>query len=56
MLQKATGAHEYASYLASRADKDGSARPDWAHVYLAVLPLLPLHAVKDEAKIGVALR
>ena len=38
------------------ADKDGSARPDWAHVYLAVLPLLPLHVAKDEAKIAVALR
>ena len=40
----------------SRADKDGGARPDWAHVYLAVLPLLPLNAAKDEAKIAVALR
>jgi len=41
---------------APHADKDGGARPDWAHVYLAVLPLLPLHAVKDEARIAVALR
>ena len=38
------------------ADKDSSVRPDWAHVYLAVLPLLPLQAAKDEAKIAVALR
>ena len=44
------------TYGCSRADKDGGARPDWAHVYLAVLPPLPLNAAKDEAKIVVALR
>lgn len=38
------------------AGKEGGVRPDCSHVYLAVLPLLPLHLPKEEAKIAGALR
>ena len=40
----------------SRTGKEGGVRPDWAHVYLAVLPPLPLHSPKEEEKIAGALR
>ena len=34
----------------------GGTRADWTHVYLAVLPALPLHAQADEAAIASDLR
>ena len=30
--------------------------PDWAHVFLSVLPTLPLNTATDEARIAAALR
>ena len=38
------------------AEKGEAARPDWAHVFLSVLPTLPLNALADEARIAAALR
>lgn len=31
------------------------ARPDWVHIFLAALPLLPLHAASAEAAVAAAL-
>ncbi|CAK0731625.1 hypothetical protein CVIRNUC_000020 [Coccomyxa viridis] len=38
------------------AEKGEAARPDWAHVFLSVLPTLPLNTATDEARIAAALR
>jgi hypothetical protein len=43
-------------WLLCAPGKDAGVRPDWAHVFLSVLPLLPLHNPKDRAKIASALR
>ncbi len=40
----------------SPAEKGEAARPDWAHVFLSVLPTLPLNTLADEARIAAALR
>ena len=40
----------------SPAEKGEAARPDWAHVFLSVLPTLPLNVLADEARIAAALR
>jgi len=40
----------------ARAEKADSARADWAHVFLSVLPTLPLAAPGDEARVMAALR
>ena len=40
----------------SSAEKGEAARPDWAHVFLSVLPTLPLNTLADEARIAAALR
>lgn len=37
-------------------EKGEAARADWAHVFLSVLPQLPLSAPADEARIAAALR
>lgn len=31
-------------------------KADWAHVFLSVLPQLPLETVKDETRIALALK
>lgn len=31
-------------------------KPDWAHIYLSVLSVLPLHAARDESRVAAALR
>ena len=31
-------------------------KADWAHVFLSVLPVLPLETVKDETRIALALK
>ncbi len=38
------------------AEKADSARADWAHVYLSVLPTLPLCAPGDEPRVTASLR
>ena len=38
------------------AEKADTARADWAHVYLSVLPTLPLCAPGDEARVTASLR
>ncbi|EIE18073.1 hypothetical protein COCSUDRAFT_26470 [Coccomyxa subellipsoidea C-169] len=37
-------------------EKGEAARADWAHVFLSVLPQLPLNAPADEGRVAVALR
>lgn len=37
-------------------EKGEAARADWAHVFLSVLPQLPLGAPADEGRIAAALR
>lgn len=37
-------------------EKGEAARADWAHVFLSVLPQLPLSALADEGRIAAALR
>lgn len=34
----------------------GGVKPDWAHVYLSVLSVLPLHLPRDEGRVAAALR
>ncbi len=38
------------------AGREGSVRPDWAHIYLSVLSALPLHSPHDETRVASALR
>lgn len=39
------------------AGSEGSGvKPDWAHVYLSVLSVLPLHLPRDEGRVAAALR
>ena len=40
----------------SAGEKGEAARADWAHVFLSVLPQLPLSALADEGRIAAALR
>ena len=40
----------------SPVEKGEAARADWAHVFLSVLPTLPLNTLADEARIAAALR
>ena len=40
----------------SPAEKGEAARADWAHVFLSVLPTLPLNTLADEGRIAAALR
>ena len=48
---------KYVQYVTHpTAEKGEAARPDWAHVFLSVLPTLPLNALGDEARIAAALR
>lgn len=37
-------------------EKGEAARADWAHVFLSVLPQLPLSAIADEVRVAAALR
>ena len=41
--------------VTSFADKE-TMRADWAHVFLSVLPTLPLASAKDEARVAQALK
>lgn len=43
-------------FNACAAEKGEAARPDWAHVFLSVLPTLPLSTVADEGRVAAALR
>lgn len=54
MLKLATDSVLQVYWLAG--EKGEGARADWAHVYLSVLPQLPLSAPADEARIVAALR
>jgi hypothetical protein len=38
------------------AGREGGVKPDWAHVYLSVLSVLPLHSARDESRVAAALR
>ena len=38
------------------AGREGGVKPDWAHVYLSVLSVLPLHSTRDESRVAAALR
>lgn len=38
------------------AGRDGGLKPDWAHVYLSVLSVLPLHTPREESRVAAALR
>lgn len=38
------------------SEKGEASKPDWAHVYLSLLPTLPLNAPADEVRITAALR
>ncbi|KAL4426359.1 hypothetical protein ABPG77_004653 [Micractinium sp. CCAP 211/92] len=42
--------------IGSGVGREGSVRPDWAHIYLSVLSALPLHSPRDETRVASALR
>ncbi|KAL4859471.1 Acetyl-CoA carboxylase 1 [Chlorella vulgaris] len=42
--------------IGSGVGRDGGLKPDWAHVYLSVLSVLPLHTPRDESRVAAALR
>ncbi|PRW58200.1 acetyl- carboxylase 1-like isoform A [Chlorella sorokiniana] len=43
--------------IGSGVGSEGSGvKPDWAHVYLSVLSVLPLHLPRDEGRVAAALR
>lgn len=42
--------------LIRRHHAPAASPPDWCHIFLSVLPPLPLHAGKDRAKVAAALR
>ncbi|GLI66556.1 hypothetical protein VaNZ11_010441, partial [Volvox africanus] len=56
-LQRSAPAASAAAAAAATADTAAAARPDWAHLFLSVLPPLPLpHGGRDDAKVATALR